>query len=190
MVAALLPHIGPLVNKPFAFFGHSNGGLVSFEVARALQRAGNEWQAHHFISGKGAIHLPRNRRELHNLPDEEFIKELESLGGTPDELLMCRDLMSIFMPILRADFSLNEAFNYKSDIRLKSDVSLLCGQYDKGFSEDSVAKWSDLIDGEMDITVYDGDHFFINSKRQDVLNFINGKLVSILAEINKEARYA
>lgn len=178
MVEALMPNILPGVSKPFIFFGHSNGGLLSFELARALQQKGITRQLHHFISAKRAIHLPARKKPLHNLPDDEFMAELEDLGGTPREILAQKELMELFMPVLRSDFSLSETFTYRGTHKLNCDATLMYGHADEDVPEADVLQWQELMAGRVDKKAYDGDHFFINSHKEQVLDFLNQKLLA------------
>jgi medium-chain acyl-[acyl-carrier-protein] hydrolase len=183
LVAALMPQIRPFVGKPFAFFGHSNGGLVSFELARALQRAGNTGQVHHFISGKRAIHLPRTRRITYNLPEDEFHRELESLGGTPTELLTNSDLMSLYLPILRADFALGETYSYTEGRLLDCNATLLGGEDDVDVPQADLLRWSELIQGRVDHACLPGNHFFINSQAKQVVDIVANRLAPALGAV-------
>ncbi len=180
MVAAMLPNILPALDKPFVFFGHSNGAMLSFELARLLQQQGVSNQLHHFVSAKRAIHLPARKRALHNLPDAEFMQELEQLGGTPREILAQKELMELFLPVLRSDFSLGETFTYKGDHKLDCDATLLYGTSDVDVPHEDVLKWHELMAGQVDTRVYDGDHFFINSHKEEVLDFLNQKLTTLV----------
>lgn len=189
MIEALLPQIMPLLTKPFIFFGHSNGGMLSFELARALQqKAANNphlsRQLYHFISAKRAIHLPARKRALHALPDDEFLEELKSLGGTPKEILAQKELMELFMPVLRSDFALSETFSYKGENKLKCDASLLYGTGDVDVPESDVLKWHELMDGHVDVRKYAGDHFFINSHKEEVLDYLNEKLSWFVKQVH------
>jgi medium-chain acyl-[acyl-carrier-protein] hydrolase len=191
MISQLVSHISPLLDKPFAFFGHSNGALISFELARALQKRGHDRQVHHFLSGRGPVQLPRRSVELlHRLPDDEFKRKLESLGGTPREFLESPELMEIFLPILRADFSLNETFVYRDDQKLNTNATVLYGLSDTSFAVEDMGKWSDVVNGDVDSRGYEGDHFFINSQRKDLLQFLNVRLVSILGRTRQARCYA
>ncbi|MBL8300796.1 MAG: thioesterase [Rhodanobacteraceae bacterium] len=188
LVAALMPQIRAFVGKPFAFFGHSNGGLVSFELARALQRAGNTFQVHHFISGKRAIHLPRTRRITYNLPEEEFRQELESLGGTPAELLANRDLMDMYLPVLRADFAVGEAYSYSEGALLNCNATLFGGMDDVDVPLADVLRWSELIQGHVDHVCLPGNHFFINSQARKIVEIVSNRLTQALRGV--PAHYA
>jgi medium-chain acyl-[acyl-carrier-protein] hydrolase len=191
MVAALLPNIVPWLGKPYAFFGHSNGGLLSFELAQTLQRAGYPGPLHHFLSGKSPVHRPRQREALHALPDDAFLSKVADMGGTPREFIEDPELMRIFLPILRADFALSETYTYTwKGTRLRTDASLLYGTQDEAYADGDVAAWSELIDGKLDSVGYDGGHFFIHSHRQDVMRFVNDTLQSRLAQDRGERRYA
>lgn len=181
MVEALMPNVVPCLDKPYAFFGHSIGGLLSYELALALQRGGHSVPTHHFISGKSPVHLPRRGNVLQNLPKDEFLRELSKLGGTPRELIDMPELLQVFLPILRADFALSENYSCTwQGMRLMTSVSLLYGHRDEYFSEGDVAAWAELIDGKVDSIGYDGGHFFIQSHKREVIDFVNDKLQALI----------
>lgn len=180
LVDVLMPQVIPLIDKPFSFFGHSNGALIAFELARKLQETGHRQWQHHFFSAKRAIHLQSKREVLHTLPDAELMKELEALGGTPGELLEDSGIMSYLLPILRADLSLSETFVYKTSAPLRASASLLCGQLDSSVPMLDVLRWSELCTGPVDWRVFEAGHFFINSHRRDVMSFVSDRLIRLL----------
>src|SRR5438105_12636226 len=87
MVEALAPSVVPLTDRPFAFFGHSMGAIVAFELARLLRGRHGREPARLFVSGRRAPQVPSHERPTYELPDEEFIEELRRLNGTPSEVL-------------------------------------------------------------------------------------------------------
>src|SRR5262245_28061439 len=48
----------PYLREPFAFFGHSMGSLIAFEMARYLRRQHAPFPCYLFASGYRAPHLP------------------------------------------------------------------------------------------------------------------------------------
>src|SRR5215216_2206361 len=72
----------PLLKKPFAFFGHSMGALVSYEFARRLQRENQPGPFELFVSGCIAPHERIIQDLTYDLPEPEFIAELGRLQGT------------------------------------------------------------------------------------------------------------
>lgn len=180
MVERLRVEIEPWLDAPFMLFGHSNGALVSFELARALHASGNENQIHHFISAKRAIHLDSRRSQLHDLPDDAFLDEVERLGGTPAELLRDRGFIDVLLPILRADFSLSETYVRRDMSHLRMDVTLLYGSRDADIPEYDVLRWAELVRGSIDYRSFDGGHFFINTHKRQVLDFMRAKMETII----------
>jgi medium-chain acyl-[acyl-carrier-protein] hydrolase len=85
MVEALALVLAPYLDLPFAFFGHSMGALIGFELARWLRSESNRLPLHLSVSGCPAPHLPRNRLPIYDLPEAEFIQQLRRLNGTPTE---------------------------------------------------------------------------------------------------------
>ena len=48
----LVDVLAPYFDRPFAFFGHSMGALVAFELARVLRKSGGPSPAHLFVSAR------------------------------------------------------------------------------------------------------------------------------------------
>ena len=79
--------IVPYLDRPFAFFGHSMGALVGFEVARELRRRGAPVPVHLLVSGRAGPQVPKRTPITYNLPEPLFIERLRQLNGTPREVL-------------------------------------------------------------------------------------------------------
>src|SRR5262249_54561091 len=108
LVAVLARVLYPYeLSRPFAFYGHSMGALVAYELTRVLIDRYGVSPVHLFVSARNAPQVRDPRPPLYSLPDPQFIEQLRLLNGTPEELLREADPMWIRM--LRADFELNEA---------------------------------------------------------------------------------
>lgn len=95
LVPELVEGLQPYLDRPFAFWGHSMGALISFELARHLSHENRPGPLHLFVSGYRAPQLPRLEPPIHQLPEEAFIHELHRLNGTPDAVLQNRELMRL-----------------------------------------------------------------------------------------------
>lgn len=102
LVKILAKDILPHLDKPFAFFGHSMGALISFELAHFLQRENCFSPIHIFVSGRRAPHISDTDPPIHKLPESEFIRELRRLNGTPSSVLQNSELMKLMLPVVRA----------------------------------------------------------------------------------------
>ncbi|MGH9759831.1 MAG: thioesterase II family protein, partial [Blastocatellia bacterium] len=93
LITAIAEVIAPRIDREFAFFGHSMGALIAFELARELRRQGRPQPQCLFVSGRRAPHIPDTDPITYNLPEAEFIQELRKLNGTPKEVLDHEELM-------------------------------------------------------------------------------------------------
>lgn len=179
----LVPVIAEIDDVPFAFFGHSMGGLVAFELARRLQAIGGKLPVQLFISASTPPGQRFREEMLHTMPDSEFIDELRKLGGIPDEVLNFPDLMALVTPILRADVTLAETWESPLG-RMPVQVPMVVfgGKEDGDSPEEKLAKWRPFTTGRFALNMLPGDHFFLQSERPRLLSELGSELSDILAQ--------
>lgn len=176
LVEALLPVIAPYSDKPFAMFGHSMGASIAFELARQLRRVHGVEPRRLFVSGRRAPHLPKLRRPLHDLPEDEFIEELRRLNGTPPEVLADRQLMELMIPLLRADFSVAETYEFQPGEPLGCPITVFGGVSDEHVEREALAAWREHTSGPFVLRMFEGDHFFVETARPILLQAVAGEL--------------
>lgn len=175
LVETLAQAISPLLDKPFAFFGHSMGGLIAFELTRTLRRKGLAQPNMLFISARAAPQLPNPNPHIHQLPDAEFVSELKKLNGIPPEILQNNELMRLSLPILRADFEMIETYQYQTDVPLNCPIVALGGTDDSRVSHVQLAGWAMHTKDSFESQFFAGDHFFLTTAHEAVLKFVEGK---------------
>jgi medium-chain acyl-[acyl-carrier-protein] hydrolase len=168
----------PLLDRPFALFGHSNGALLAYELARAIRRRYLLSPQALFLSGKRAPQLLYSEAQLHRLPDAEFIAALQRYNGTPQEVLENPELLSVFLPILRADFALSETYRFTPGDPITAPVYLFGGAHDAVVPERDLLAWGDACEGEVYYRRFAGDHFFIHSQRDQLIAVIKEALTA------------
>lgn len=181
LVETLGEVLAPYMDRPFAFFGHSNGAIMAFELARKLRREGRPLPLHLFLSGRPAAQLPSRHPPIHALPEPEFIAELRRLQGTPEEVLNHPEIMELLVPLLRADFSLAETYAYRPEPPLEIPVSAYGGRLDPDVNADEVEGWREQTAQAFRSVVFPGDHFFINGDRAQLLAQLSGELRGVVA---------
>src|SRR5262249_46498083 len=76
---------GPVLESPFALFGHSLGALVAFELTRALRRQGRPLPERLLVSGRRGPQVAETGPAIDALPDADFLDALaQRYGGIPD----------------------------------------------------------------------------------------------------------
>ena len=169
IVQALATAIVPFFDRPYAFFGHSMGSLVAFELARELRRQHRAGPMHLVVSGHRAPRFASRRRAIHALPQAELIDELRRLNGTPEEVLRDPELMSMLLPTLRADFSACEQYTYADEAPLTCPISAFGGLQDPRVAHDDLSAWREQTTDRFVLRMLPGDHFFLRAGTSKVL---------------------
>lgn len=163
------------VEQPYALFGHSLGALLAFETAHALNGMGMPPALALLVSGTHAPSRRDNERFAGIEADQQLREELQRLNGTNADVLASDELMALTLPVLRADFKLCGNYRYQVRETLSQPLHVLAGRYDETTHETLLA-WREETSAEFSLCYFDGDHFFIQSHEDELLNTICGHL--------------
>jgi medium-chain acyl-[acyl-carrier-protein] hydrolase len=155
---------------PCAFYGHSMGALISFELARLLRRRHLIGPRRLFLSGRRGPTVPSREQPTFNLPNHEFIAKLKDLNGTPPELLDDRDMRNMFVPLLRADFEIVDTYEYWTEEPLDCPITVYGGAQDPFVTSEDLHEWQKQTLATFQQRVCAGDHFFIHSCSNDFMD--------------------
>lgn len=174
--------LATLPELPFAFFGHSNGALISFEVARELIRRGRPLPQHMIISAKRAPQLARLGPMTFHLPHDKFVDVLRDYEGTPRDILDEPELLALILPSVRCDFAISELYRFDPLPQLDLDFTLLGSQNDKFVPYHDLLPWAAVTTGKVNAHVIGGGHFFMHSHATDVLSHVGEVVHGLYAE--------
>jgi surfactin synthase thioesterase subunit len=183
MVQDYLQVLRAHLDLPFAFYGHSLGGLLALELAQQLRAEGLPPPIHLFIGASappvaGLIH-PR----ISHLSDEGFVTAVqERYSGIPESVLKESELMEIFLPALKADFSAYETFDRSCVTQVRCPITALAGSDDAVIAPDMMREWRRHTEVSFDLRLIPGDHFFLSTSGELVLSTIREKMLSTLPE--------
>ncbi|PSO63477.1 MAG: putative thioesterase [Cyanobacteria bacterium QH_6_48_35] len=172
LVEAIAIAINPFLDKPFAFFGHSMGALLAFELAQHLREYNAPQPVHLFVSGCRAPQFPDTDSPSRNLPDEELMKKLRWLKGTPREVLDNPEMRQLLFPVLRADFAVCEMYEYRSQPPLDCPITALGGWRDPATRSGGLRGWRQHTTETFAKKVFRGNHFFLHSSQTPLLKFL------------------
>ena len=177
VVPKIAEAIRPYLDKPFAFFGHSLGALLSFELARYLRR---EWQlmpSHLFVSGHSAPQLCHYKSPIHTLPEADFVARLDELNGMPDGVLTHPELRELLLPLLRADFTMCETYQYEAGAPLNCPLTALGGLADPYLDRADLESWGEQTSSFFKLRLFRGDHFYLHTERPLLLRILAQELL-------------
>jgi medium-chain acyl-[acyl-carrier-protein] hydrolase len=171
LVARAAAALDPYLDRPFAFFGHSMGALVAFELARALAGT-NRHAMHLFVSARCGPRLRHRLPPMASLGDADLVRQLRRLGNTPEALLADPELLRVLLPMLRADLTLCEAYAYAPGKLLRCPITAFGGAFDEFVRRDDVLAWRAETESSFRAHMFPGGHFFLQDARARLLQVI------------------
>jgi len=179
LVNALSQSLRPEMKLPFAFFGHSMGGLIAFELARQLRRDGGPLPAHLFISAKCC---PKQVDVLYTgeIPDKELTQVLQRYEGTPREVLENAELMQLLLPVIRADMELCNTYVCDPEPPLPCPITAFGGLEDHVSGRPCLEGWRNYTTGRFTLRMFPAGHFFLQTWERSICEAISRDLVTTL----------
>ncbi|NES82453.1 MAG: thioesterase [Moorea sp. SIO2B7] len=183
LVKTLAPILLPyLQDCPFAFFGHSVGALISFELARQLRLYKCRSPLYLFLSARRAAHIPTDYL-LHKQSDVVLIEKLRKYGGTPEIVLQSTEMMNLFLPIFRADLTLNETYIYSPESPLDCPMTVFGATEDTVATREQLEQWVEHTCNTFDLQMFPGSHMFFKDRPELLLKTISDRLILSLNNI-------
>lgn len=176
LVQAVADAILPEIEGQFAFYGHSMGAMISFELARELRRRKLSLPSHLFVSGRQAPAVPESEPPIFDLPVQEFVAAIKRLNGTPNEFFEHPELQELFLPLLRADFEIVDTYEYIPGPPLACPITVYGGGQDVHVSVESLAAWEKETSAEFNLRMLPGDHFFIDGHKTEFIRAFRNDL--------------
>jgi medium-chain acyl-[acyl-carrier-protein] hydrolase len=176
--------VAAYIDRPFAFFGHSMGALLAFEVAQRLRARRGVEPVHLFISGRRGPERPPTPI-IHTLSHDDLVERLQRLKGTPAEVLEHPELLELVVPIFRADVEVLETYEFPSRPPLSCPVTAMGGLEDVDVKADDLEAWKQYSTGEFKLRMFAGDHFYllqpgdqvVNTLKKDLMQYVGGPAV-------------
>lgn len=153
-------------DRPFAFFGHSLGALVAFELARWLRRHQHPLPRHLHVVSRSAPHLPLRYPMVHELPEAALLDALASYGGVDDSMMENRDFARFFLPVIRADLEMNCVYSCQDEPPLDCPITAVCGDSDPICDIDQIQAWGAQTTQAFACDIVSGGHFFFQAQPQ------------------------
>ena len=162
------------LDRPFAVFGHSMGGLLGYALMLRLSAAGLPLPCWLGLSGRAAPRLDgRPETQRHLLPAQELREIIGGLGGTPDNVLSDAELWAVVEPILRADLKVVETWRPPRGAQFpKVPLSVFGGEQDLIARPAQLAGWADLAPVFLGLHLFTGNHFYFTDQLTETTSLI------------------
>ena len=189
LAEAALAALQPWLDTPFAFFGHSMGGQLAYELARRLCLRDEATPVAVFVSSWPAAHIGMKPPTKYLLDDLAFIDFLRTLEGTPEEVLNCPELLELMLPIIRNDFRLVETWIHPGGPPLPCPIHAFGGDRDPQVLQDELEAWHQYSGTGVTLELFEGGHFYLSQHRKTVCRRISDLLSPALSAPAADLRH-
>mmetsp|Transcript_3790 Transcript_3790/g.8250 ORF Transcript_3790/g.8250 Transcript_3790/m.8250 type:complete len:2650 (-) Transcript_3790:57-8006(-) len=192
---------------PYAFFGHSFGTLLSYELILQLEHL--QIRPLPLLNIISAHRAPGISPELggvaqsHTLPRRNFVDMIRNWGLVPGDALENDELVDIMVPALRADLKLDETHvpcscGGKSIMKTRVPMILYGGTHDKTVPCHQLTAWKELAlppsssshttssqSMMCDEVWFDGDHFYTVTHLTELMADLRKRLQTALSGVER-----
>lgn len=159
------------LHTPYAIYGHSLGALLAYLLTLRIVQEEFPPPLHLFVSGHQGPSIPEQVRDLHLLPRNEFLRRIRKYGGISPELAEKKELMDLFIPIMKTDFEAISTYKYTPAFRLNLPITVMFGSDEEISREDALA-WQEVTTRKIQVQEFSGKHFFIFEHSKTIARLI------------------
>lgn len=196
LVNLLAENIQSEFDIPFAFFGHSFGSLIAFELTRYLRKHELRQPLHLFVSAYPDPKLPTpsldnliakfksvnlnlfdlNKKSIDSLTTEQLnlLIMIFSKNGLVDYHgeKINKDVLKALLPIFISDMNLVKSYQYIAEPPLDLPITVFLGKKDAWVSYEDHLGWADQTQKGCVIHTFESGHLFINdiNYRKEILH--------------------
>ena len=163
-----------------AFFGHSMGALLAFEVALRFEQAANPIAAL-FVSASAAPGMWRQRVDMTESNDLQLLSMISDVTGANPEFLKDDQFAATLLPTLRGLKAIT-TYECPPDATVSCPIHALIAENDELATADLMAPWVERTTATFDLTEFPGDHFYINTNLPQLSQWVEERIVPRCAD--------
>lgn len=186
LINELYDQLAPHLQEPYAFYGHSLGGLIAYALTRKRHAAKLTLPLILFVGAHRAPHIPYPLPSCSTMNFSELRTFLGKFEGIPDSILRNEEWMEVLLPLIRDDLLLCESYEHRPLEALPCPIHAFGGKSDRMVSQFEILAWRQHTTKEFRSYFYPEGHFFIKSQITQLINVIK---LAIQAQLNKEKHY-
>lgn len=168
----IVTEFGDAFRGTYAIWGHSMGSVIGYEVARRCQQRWDNPPLVFFSSGSSAPCESRFTRVADLDTAAGFNDVLLRYGGVSAQNLHDPEFMKYFAPIIGADLRLLGTYRETTFEKLRCPIVLMEGRGDTV----TIDTWARYSDFPLEVTEFDGGHFFLDDHRADMAALMESKI--------------
>lgn len=171
-VDAVVPEVTALRAGRVVLVGVSLGGVLAFEVCRALEAAGEPPALLAVVAAVPPDHYDGRPRDRSPAAVRGLVVEW---GLTDPEVLEFDEFDEFVLPPIAADLRLGDGYDGRVVPPTSVPVLAIAGTVDRIAPPDAVRGWKSATTGGLTVSTVDGGHFVHDSNAVEVLTLITSE---------------
>lgn len=180
LLAAIMPYVARMRDRPFALYGHGFGALLAYEIAARLEWDHDAVADRLYVSGSGMPQQPLPERAVGHLPDAPMIRRLRDRGRMPPVNRNPRSAARA-LPALRADLTVMESYRRDPRHVVHCPITAMSGLQDRSVTALDLAGWRGCTRRTLRVKTFPGDHYFPLTAQRDLLDTFARDLIRPVA---------
>src|SRR6185312_1695446 len=119
-------------------------------------------------------------KKMHDAPLADLAHEIGQLGGTPTEFLADPEFLADLAPLLRADFAVNETYEYRPGPPLDVPITAFAATADPRAGRAHLAAWAEQTTAGFALRPLPGDHFAVINQAR----FVHSRVREVAASVH------
>jgi medium-chain acyl-[acyl-carrier-protein] hydrolase len=175
----------PYVTDRFAVFGHSMGALLAYELTHAMRAAYGVEPRCLLVSGMRAPDQFGGPPRYAELDENDLRAAVATMGGTDPEVLVNPELWQLFVPIIRSDLAMCDAYRYVPAEPLRCPLVAYGARHDQDSDVMSLNRWGAHTTGPFHTRVLPGKHFYFHRWPEMLATDLINRLSCYLLDVHR-----
>jgi surfactin synthase thioesterase subunit len=168
-----------VLERPYALFGHSMGGLLAYGMTKHLQQRHAPLPLMLLVSAS-----PSPSSDGWQFPardDDTLLRDLRHYGGTPNDVFDSPEMLRLALDALAADYVICNSFQYRGAAQLRVPMRIFAGRDDE-IRPEQLATWRNETTESFALHWFSGGHFYLRAQEAAVTCLIENELRATLKE--------
>lgn len=152
----------------YCIFGHSLGGLVTYEMYQQIQECNIKEPLCLYISGSRTPGM-KVEEHIEDLNEDEYKSAVMKLGGVEEEFFLNKKIFETFNPILKNDLVMNEYYRKSPEYGIKCRAVFMNGVEDHTLTLRDLLQWKNYCKNECKFEMFLGAHFYLNTYYNEII---------------------
>lgn len=183
LVEQLCSEHAHVLERPYALFGHSMGGLLAYGMTVRLHQWRKRLPVVLFASASSAPSSP-DWGHVRATSDAALESAMRRYGGTPEDVFETPEMLRLAMDALAADYRVCNSFDYRGPAYLPVPLHVLGGQQDE-IPAARLEAWRRETTNHYALHWFSGGHFYLRPQERAVVRLIEKELSAELRTLKE-----